>query len=75
MHVRQIGTDQSIDELVQRVRSEYLEMPGLRLTFAQATRFLSLDRTTCTKLLDVLVKTRVLAVAADGRYVRAGSDG
>jgi hypothetical protein len=63
----------AIDEWLDRVRGEYLEMPGLRLTFAQAARFWSLDRGTCARVLDALVKARFLVVTAEGLYSRAGS--
>jgi hypothetical protein len=63
----------AIDEWLHRVRSEYLEMPGLRLTLAQAARFWSLDQSTCEKALDALVKARFLTLTSEGLYARAGS--
>ena len=60
-----------IDDLLERVRAEYREMPGHRLTLEQAARFWSLDRTTCTALLDVLVSTGFLRRTVVGAYVRA----
>ena len=63
----------AIDEWLDRVRGEYLEMPGLRLTLAQAARFWSLDPGACARTLDALVKERFLVVASDGLYARAGS--
>jgi hypothetical protein len=65
------GHTVAADHLLQRVRSEFLEMPGLRLTLAQATRFLSLDRAMCSELLDALVHSRFLARTADGVYLRS----
>lgn len=62
---------QSIENLIQRVRGEYLEMPGLRLTGAQASRLWDLDRTTCQRLLNVLLDMRFLTRSDDGRYRRA----
>jgi hypothetical protein len=35
------------ESLVARIRGEYREMPGLRLTFAQACRLWQLDAPTC----------------------------
>lgn len=61
-----------IDELLQRVRGEYLEMPGLRLTLAQAARFWCLDHPTCACLLDALVNARFLVLTSDGLYTRSG---
>lgn len=57
-----------IDEnLLHRVRAEFQEVPGLRLTIAQAQRLWGLDRETCQAVLDQLTKTRVLTLGADGR--------
>ena len=36
-----------MEALVQRVRGEFREMPGLRLTFAQACRLWQIDTATC----------------------------
>ncbi len=59
------------DEKLCRIRGEYLEMPGLRLTAAQAQRLWNLDRPTCEKLLGTLVKSRFLNRTRDGAFVRA----
>jgi hypothetical protein len=63
---------QSIDDLIRRVRSEYLEMPGLRLTHDQASRLWGLDSSTCQKLLHTLLDARFLT-CTDGRYGRPES--
>jgi hypothetical protein len=49
------------DNLHQRVRGEYREMPGLRLTVAQAARLFNLDHTQCEQLLDTLVTDGALS--------------
>ena len=54
--------------LLTRIRAEYLEMPGLRLTLAQAQRLWALDATTCEALLASLVADQFLCHAADGAY-------
>jgi hypothetical protein len=61
------------DGWLDRVRGEYLEMPGLRLTLAQVSRFWSLDPDTCARVLDALVEARFLILTSDGLYARAGS--
>jgi len=68
-------TDQRIGtrDALRRIRGEYLEMPGLSLTVAQAGRFWSLDPQTCTNLLDALVAGGVLARTANGSYILAAS--
>ena len=54
--------------LLMRVRGEYREMPGLRLTIEQAMRLWSLDRNTVTALFETLVADRFLEVDASGIY-------
>jgi hypothetical protein len=56
--------------LLTRIRAEYLEMPGLRLTLGQAQRLCGIERALCARLLDALVADRFLCVQADGRYAR-----
>ena len=60
----------STAELIRRVRAEFLEMPGLRLTSDQARRLWGLDARTCQWLLCALVDTHFLKRTADGRYRR-----
>ena len=57
------------DSLLTRVRGEYLEMPGLRLTLAQACRLWHLDVPTCSALLEDLLSQRFLHRTQDGSYV------
>lgn len=60
--------------LLLRVRGEYLEMPGLRLTLPQAARLWGLDQGLALALLEALVEAGFLARTSDGRYCRR-SDG
>ena len=57
-----------------RLRAEYLEMPGLRLTLEQAQRLCGVERTLCKTLLDALVDAKFLCIKPDGAYART-SDG
>ena len=58
-------------ELDARVRAEFREMPGLRLTLAQASRLFSINPVTCERILTGLVRAGHLAT--DGRaFVIAG---
>lgn len=59
--------------LVQRVRAEFDEMPGLRLTPAQAARLLGLDASSCQRVLNALVGAAFLKQAADGSVMRSES--
>jgi len=54
-----------------RVRSEFLEMPGLCLTPAQASRLWALDRHTSEEVLKRLVMAGFLARTRRGTYLRA----
>jgi DNA-binding IclR family transcriptional regulator len=56
-------------DLLHRVRGEFGEMPGLRLTVSQACRLWQLDEATCYAVLDTLVAERFLHRTADGAYV------
>ena len=61
------------DMLLHRIRGEFVEMPGLRLTREQAARLWHLDPGRVTSLLHVLVDTKFLDRTTDGAYRRAGS--
>ena len=63
--------EDSITPLLHRVRSEFLEMPGLRLTPAQATRLWALDRSTSERILDGLTAAGFLLRNREGAYLRA----
>ena len=56
---------------LDRVRGEYLEMPGLSLTERQAQRLWGLDPDTCRTLLHALIETGFLRRTHQGGYVRA----
>lgn len=59
-----------IQDVVRRIRGEFLEMPGLRLTRAQAQRLWRLDENACEAVLGALVDARFLAKTRDGAFVR-----
>jgi hypothetical protein len=56
--------------LVTRIRAEYLEMPGLRLTLEQAQRLCGVERALCRRVLNALVADRFLCVKSNGMYAR-----
>jgi hypothetical protein len=58
-----------LESLVARIRGEYREMPGLRLTFAQACRLWQVDASTCATLLEQLVREAFLYKTYNGAYV------
>ena len=62
-------TDGPFDERAERSRAEYREMPGLKLTPAQASRFWSLGPKDSHTLLEALAAQGVLLRTNDGHYV------
>ena len=57
--------------MLRRIRGEFREMPGLKLTIAQAARLWHLDPASCTALLDALVVDGLLKRKGDGVYLVA----
>ena len=58
-------------DLKTRVRSEFVEMPGLRLTTAQAQRLWNLSHEECEAILLTLIEEKILKRTADGAFVHA----
>jgi len=58
------------EEVLRRVKGEFLEMPGLRLTEPQARRLWGLDRDSCAALLGALVEANFLFRTRDGAFMR-----
>jgi hypothetical protein len=56
--------------MLMRIRAEYLEMPGLRLTRQQAERLCGVERALCQMVLDALVDEHFVCVTAGGQYAR-----
>jgi len=60
-----------MNELVGRIRSEFLEMPGLRLTLVQAARLWGLEQDDCRRVIDALVGASFLRWTTAGTVARA----
>jgi len=60
-----------MNDLVGRIRAEFLEMPGLRLTVRQASRLWGLDEGVCRRVIDVLIGAAFLRWTASGAVARA----
>ena len=56
--------------LLQRIRAEYLEMPGLCLTRAQMQRLCGVEQAVCQLVLDSLVDAKFLCPKSTGAYAR-----
>jgi hypothetical protein len=62
-----------LDLVTRRVREEFREMPGLRLTPAQATRLWGLEQEVCRQVIDSLIAAAYLRWTTAGSVTR--SDG
>src|SRR5216684_1860170 len=57
-------------EVLERLRAEYLEMPGLRLTVEQVQRLCGIERAICSVVLATLVEAKFLCTTSNGAYAR-----
>ena len=62
---------QPLEGILRRIQGEYKEMPGLRLTIAQAQRLWGLDRAECDAVLGALVDAKFLIRNRDGTFARS----
>jgi hypothetical protein len=60
----------NLEPVLQRIRGEFLESPGLRLTHWQFQRLWNLDADQARQLIEKLLQTRFLRGARDGTLVR-----
>jgi hypothetical protein len=56
---------------LRRAQAEFLEMPGLKLTEAQATRLCCFDAVLCSRVLQALVDERFLVRTGNASFLRA----
>jgi hypothetical protein len=59
-----------MQDVFNRLRAEYTEMPGLRLKAKQVQRLCGIEETMCQLVLDSLVDEQFLCAKSDGRYAR-----
>ena len=62
---------QPLDGILERIRGEYIEMPGLRLTVPQAQKLWGMDRADCDAVFGALVDANFLIRNRDGAFVRS----
>lgn len=60
-----------LNGVVQRVRAEFLEMPGLRVTPDQARRLWNLEGDVCRAVIEALVAESFLRWTVSGAVTRA----
>lgn len=61
-------------QVLDRIRAEFLEMPGMRLKLEQVQRLCGVDATISAAVLDSLVAVGFLRRNPDGTYARATED-
>jgi hypothetical protein len=71
MSYQQAESGDAFTRAVQRVRAEFLEMPGLTLTLAQAARLWAFDTAFCGAVLGALVEARFLVRTRHAAFARA----
>jgi hypothetical protein len=59
------------EAIAHRVTTEFIEMPGLRLTFSQAVRLLGVPAKECRTVVDDLVARGFLRQTDSGMLMRA----
>jgi hypothetical protein len=67
--------DHELRDSLARIRADYLEMPGLRLTLAEAQRLCGVDGAVCGRALETLVEEDFLCVKPGGAYARLTEGG
>ena len=60
-----------LETVLRRVRAEFVEMPGLRLTPAQATRLWGVDREMCQAVISALIASSFLKWTDSGAVTRS----
>ena len=60
----------NVDAVADRVRAEFVEMPGLSLTVRQASRLFGLDQDVCRLVVDRLVRSDLLSWSSAGAVAR-----
>ena len=63
-----------IGDVLSRLRAEFVEMPGLRLTPEQVQRLCGVEAALCQRVLQGLVDAKFLCVTPDGHYARLVDD-
>ncbi len=60
---------EDVTTALRQIRGEYREMPGLKLTVAQASRLWHVDASRVERMLEVLVADGVLRRTLTGAYL------
>ena len=62
----------SPEQILDRLRAEFREMPDMRLTLEQVQRLCGIEPPLCERALQTLVEAKFLRLGSDGAYVLFG---
>jgi hypothetical protein len=65
-----VANTPALDDVLNRVKGEYHEMPGMCVTPVQAQRLWGLDSATCELVLTTLLERGVVRRTLRGMYVK-----
>ena len=65
------GRTSALEEAIRRVRAEFVEMPGMQLTPAQAARLWHFEPEFCDAVLRALVDRKFLVKTRHEKFARA----
>ena len=60
------------EQILERLRAEYREMPGMKLKLEQVQRLCGIDQPLCKRALKALVEAKFLRLGSDGTYALFG---
>jgi DNA-binding IclR family transcriptional regulator len=60
------------DQILDRLRGEFREMPGMKLTLEQVQRLCGIEPQLCKRALEALVEAKFLRVGSGGTYMLFG---
>jgi len=70
MKIAVMDADSGFATLLERARAEFMEMPGLTLTYDQAVRLWGCHPVVCRQVLETLVETRFLVLTRRSAFAR-----
>ena len=62
----------SHEQILNRLRAEFREMPGMKLKLEQVQRLCGIEPPLCKRALQTLVEAKFLRLGSDGAYVLFG---
>jgi hypothetical protein len=60
----------TIEDVLNQLRAEFIEMPGMRLQVKQVQRLCGIEQMMCQQVLDSLLESNFLCLKPDGHYAR-----